>query len=91
MLTTTKGRLETIYPALLAIVNNIAPFLQNLGRATSLKLLDLFSTMSSPSFLLANEGNHTLLVSLLEALNTIVEHQYAGKAYIKLLCRYTRR
>ena len=32
--------------------------------------------MSSPSFLLANESNHTLLQSLLEAMNAMVEHQY---------------
>jgi hypothetical protein len=32
--------------------------------------------MSSPSFLLANENNHTLLQSLLEVLNAIIEHQY---------------
>lgn len=33
--------------------------------------------MSSPSFLLANETNHALLQSLLESLNSIVEHQYS--------------
>jgi hypothetical protein len=32
--------------------------------------------MSSPSFLLANETNHTLLQSLLEALNAMLEHQW---------------
>lgn len=35
--------------------------------------------MSSPSFLLANENNHTLLHSLLEVLNAIIEHQYPRK------------
>ena len=35
--------------------------------------------MSSPSFLLANETNHALLTSLLEALNSIVEHKFKGK------------
>lgn len=37
--------------------------------------------MSSPSFLFANENNHTLLQSLLEALNAIIEHQYQGKDF----------
>ena len=32
--------------------------------------------MSAPSFLLANETNYTLLQSLLESVNAIVEHQY---------------
>jgi hypothetical protein len=35
--------------------------------------------MSSPSFLFANENNHTLLQSLLEALNAMIEHQYPRK------------
>jgi hypothetical protein len=79
LLTTGKGRLEAAYPALLAILNNIAPHVENLARATSSKILQLFASMSSPSFLLANETNHALLQSLLEALNAIVEHQYASK------------
>ncbi|KAJ4373688.1 hypothetical protein N0V86_007831 [Didymella sp. IMI 355093] len=76
LLTTGKGKLEPIYPALLAILNNIAAHVQNLGRAPSSKLLQLFASMSSPSFLLANDNNHTLLHSLLEAINAMVEHQY---------------
>jgi hypothetical protein len=39
----------------------------------------LFASMSSPSFLFANENNHTLLQSLLEALNAMVEHQYRSE------------
>ncbi|KAL1593827.1 hypothetical protein SLS60_010560 [Paraconiothyrium brasiliense] len=76
LLTTSKGKLDAIYPALLAIIQNIAPHVQNLGRAPSSKLLQLFASMSSPSFLFANDANHTLLQSLLEALNAIIEHQY---------------
>ncbi|KAJ4293410.1 hypothetical protein N0V90_008693 [Kalmusia sp. IMI 367209] len=76
LLTSSKGKLDAIYPALLAIIQNIAPHIQNLGRAPSSKLLQLFASMSSPSFLFANENNHTLLQSLLEALNAIIEHQY---------------
>ncbi|KAH8731937.1 high-temperature-induced dauer-formation protein-domain-containing protein [Phaeosphaeriaceae sp. PMI808] len=76
LLTTGKGRLDAVYPALLAILNNIAAYVQNMGRATSSKLLQLIASMSSPSFLFANENNHTLLQSSLEVLNAIVEHQY---------------
>ncbi|ORX93518.1 high-temperature-induced dauer-formation protein-domain-containing protein [Clohesyomyces aquaticus] len=76
LLTTSKGKLDAIYPALLAIINNVAAYVQNLGRAPSSKLLQLCASMSSPSFLFANENNHTLLQSLLEALNAMVEHQY---------------
>ncbi|KAF2744920.1 hypothetical protein M011DRAFT_469950 [Sporormia fimetaria CBS 119925] len=76
LLTTSKGKLDAIYPALLAIINNIAAYIKNLGRAPSSKLLQLFASMSSPSFLFANENNHALLRSLLEAINAIIEHQY---------------
>jgi High-temperature-induced dauer-formation protein len=78
-LTVGKGRLEAIYPALLAILNNIAPHLENIARATSSKLIQLFVSMSSPGFLLVNETNHDLLQSLLEAMNAIIEHQYGSK------------
>lgn len=45
--------------------------------------MQLFNSMSSPSFLLANETNHALLRSLLEAINSIVEHQYSSElAYL---------
>ncbi|KAF1991124.1 hypothetical protein K402DRAFT_347080 [Aulographum hederae CBS 113979] len=76
LLTTSKGKLDAVYPALLAIINNIAPYVENLGRATSSKLLQLFASMSSPSFLFANETNNALLRSLLEALNAIIEHKF---------------
>jgi hypothetical protein len=46
---------------------------------TCTKLMQLFSSMSSPSFLLANESNHDLLKSLLDALNAIIEHQYKSR------------
>lgn len=76
LITTSQGSLSAIYPALLAIINNIAPYVENLGASGSSQLMHLFVLMSSPSFLLANETNHTLLRSLLESINTIVEHKY---------------
>jgi hypothetical protein len=76
LLTSGKGNHEAIYPALLAIINNIAPYLEGIGRSTSSKLLNLFASMSSPSFLLANETNHALLQALLEAMNAILEHRF---------------
>ena len=75
-MTASKGNLDAIYPALLAIINNVAAYVQNLSATASSKLLQLFASMSSPSFLFANETNHVLLQSLLECINTIVEHQY---------------
>ncbi|KXX81369.1 Protein HID1 [Madurella mycetomatis] len=77
LITTSQGKLTAIYPALLAVINNIAAYLEGLSAPTCSKIMQLFSSMSSPSFLLANETNHSLLRSLLEAINAIVEHQYS--------------
>ncbi len=76
LITTSQSRLTAIYPALLAVINNIAAYVEGLSPRTCSRLLQLFSSMSAPSFLLANDTNHDLLCSLLEALNAIVEHQY---------------
>ena len=77
LITGSKGKLEAVYPALLAIINNMAAYAQHLSMAACTKLIQLFASMSTPSFLLANETNHTLLQALLESINTIIEHQYA--------------
>ncbi|MBE7180996.1 MAG: hypothetical protein INR71_07270 [Terriglobus roseus] len=92
LLTTSKGKLDAVYPALLAIINNIAPHVEGLGRVPSLKLLQLFGSMSSPKFLLANESNHVLLQSLLEALNAVVEHRYESRctSRIRVVARHSQ-
>ncbi|KAK0626617.1 high-temperature-induced dauer-formation protein [Immersiella caudata] len=76
LITKSQGTLTAIYPALLAVINNVSAYLEGLSTPTCLKIMQLFNSMSSPSFLLANETNHDLLRSLLEAMNAIVEHQY---------------
>jgi hypothetical protein len=76
LITGSKGKLEAIYPALLAIISNMAAYTQHLSMPTCGRLMQLFASMSTPSFLLANDSNHALLQSLLESINTVVEHQY---------------
>ena len=76
LISTSQGKLAAIYPALLAVVNNIAPYLERLGPTSSSKLMQLFASMSSPSFLLANETNHDLLHSLLDSINAVIENNY---------------
>ncbi|KAK3997597.1 high-temperature-induced dauer-formation protein-domain-containing protein [Cladorrhinum sp. PSN332] len=80
LITTSQGKLTAIYPALLAVINNIAPHLEGLSGPTCSKIMQLFNSMSSPSFLLANETNHGLLRSLLEAINATIEHKYIENA-----------
>ncbi|KAI4247598.1 MAG: hypothetical protein LQ352_006122 [Teloschistes flavicans] len=92
LITTSKGKFDAIYPALLATVNNVAPYLQNLNAQSSHKLLQLFASMSAPSFLLANETNYALLQSLLESINAIVEHQYpSNRIFVRTVLKGRKR
>ncbi|KAI9725039.1 MAG: hypothetical protein M1812_000315 [Candelaria pacifica] len=77
LITASKGKLDAIYPALLAIMKNIAAYVEHISTSASSKLLQLFASMSSPGFLLANETNHALLQSLLESINAVIEHRYS--------------
>ncbi|KAI4189275.1 MAG: hypothetical protein L6R41_001596 [Letrouitia leprolyta] len=40
------GKLDAIYPALLATINNVAPYLQNLDEKSSTKIIQLFASIS---------------------------------------------
>lgn len=92
LITGSKGKLEAIYPALLAIINNLAAYIQNLSLSASMRLLQLLASMSTPSFLLANESNHVLLQALLESITTMIEHQYVSNAnLIYAVWRYRKR
>ncbi|RAL12758.1 Hid1 family protein [Aspergillus homomorphus CBS 101889] len=82
LITASKGQLTAVYPALLAIINNIAAYVEHLSPVSCSKLLQLFSSMSAPSFLLANETNHVLLASVLESINSILEHQFTNNPYL---------
>lgn len=82
LITTSQGNLASIYPALLAVISNIAPSMEKLSAASSQRLMHLLGRMSSPSFLLANDTNHNLLGSLLDSINTIVEHKYKQNMYL---------
>ncbi|KAL3487729.1 high-temperature-induced dauer-formation protein-domain-containing protein [Aspergillus germanicus] len=82
LITTSKGKLNAVYPALLAVINNLAPYVENLSPETCSKILQLFSSMAAPSFLLANETNHALLASILESINAILEHKFTENPYL---------
>lgn len=84
-MTTSKGNLNVVYPALLAIINNISAYVQHLTPNACSKLLQLFSSTAAPSFLLANETNHTLLSSVLDSINTILEHQFTSMLWTSLV------
>lgn len=79
MIASSRGSLSTLYPVLVKTIANISPYLKNLTQLTSNKLLALFSSMSAPGFLLADEANHYLVDYLLEAFNNIVQFQFSSK------------
>ncbi|KAJ5908314.1 Nuclear pore complex component [Penicillium taxi] len=82
LITTSKGKLDTVYPALLIVLNNVGPYIQHISPSACSKIIQLFSSMSAPSFLLANETNHTLLASLLDFINVMIEHNFAKNPYL---------
>ena len=79
LLTSGNVALESSCLTILTIINNIAPELRDLQRATSSKLLDIFVRFSTPAFLFANETNHILLSSILESINAILKFQHHGE------------
>lgn len=82
LMTSSKGRLDAVYPALMAILKNIGPYVEKLSSTTCSKILQLFASMSSPSFLLANETNNYLLSALLEFINVVLEHQFTRNPFL---------
>ncbi|KAI2643680.1 high-temperature-induced dauer-formation protein-domain-containing protein [Xylaria nigripes] len=92
LITRSQGKLSAIYPALLAVISNISGYLEGISSTTSSKLIQLFNSMSSPSFLLANDSNHILLNSLMESMNAIIEHQYEkNPIFIYLVLKNRKR
>jgi High-temperature-induced dauer-formation protein len=85
-MTSSKGKLDAVYPALMAILKNIGPYVEKLSSTSCSKILQLFASMSSPSFLLANETNNYLLSALLEFINVVLEHQFT-----RMLSLFTAR
>jgi len=82
MVATTAGALNFLYPALIIALANVAPYLKNLGVQASARLVQLFTSFSTPAFLLADEGNPRLVFFILETLNGILYHQLADNPNI---------
>lgn len=81
-MTSSKGKLDAVYPALMAILKNIGAQVERLSSTTCSKILQLFASMSAPSFLLANETNNYLLSALLEFINVVIEHQFSSESQV---------
>lgn len=71
---TSNGQMNAFTPAFLAIFNNVGPYLEDISFESSSKIISMYLYMSSTRFMLVNETNHHLLRSLLEFINSILEH-----------------
>ncbi|KAL5356631.1 high-temperature-induced dauer-formation protein-domain-containing protein [Aspergillus floccosus] len=92
LITSSKGTLTAVYPALLAILNNIAAYVEHISPAACSKILQLFTSMSAPSFLLANESNHLLLAAVLDSVNSILEHKFTENPFlVYVILKYRKR
>lgn len=82
LIATSKGQLVSLYSALFMTLANIAPHAKNLSVVASTKLIQLFSSISQPSFLFANDSNFRLLQYLLEVLNAVIEHNFNDNPHL---------
>lgn len=76
LIATSKGQLVSLYSALFMTLANVAPYTKNISVMASTKLMQLFSSISQPSFLFANDSNFRLLQYLLEIFNSMIEHNF---------------
>lgn len=72
LMSSSNGKLAALYPSLLDTQMNLAPHLSNISRLTCSRLMQLFSTLSAPSFLVANSTNYMLVDKLLEAMTDMI-------------------
>ncbi|KAK4049719.1 hypothetical protein OIV83_003994 [Microbotryomycetes sp. JL201] len=74
---TTKARLSSLYPSFILTIDNCSPCFKNLSQVSATRLVQLFLALSSPDFLLMEEGNPRLVYYLLETFNNNPELIYA--------------
>ncbi|CCG85129.1 Putative uncharacterized protein [Taphrina deformans PYCC 5710] len=82
LIATSKGQLVSLYSALFMTLSNIAPYIRNISVVASSKLIQLFSSISQPSFLFANDSNFRLLQYILEVINSIIEHNFNDNPHL---------
>lgn len=74
LISTTRSTLTALYAPLIITLTNVSPFMRNLSILSANRLVALFKSFSSPSFLLADEGNPRLVYYLTECLNNIIQY-----------------
>ncbi|WFD41362.1 uncharacterized protein MJAP1_004359 [Malassezia japonica] len=82
LLTRSAGLMAPLYPALLLILDNTAPFWRNLSLISAARLEQMLEQFASPRFLLANEGNPRMLGILLDTFSRMLKEQYSTNANV---------
>eukprot|EP00475_Leptophrys_vorax_P036936 TRINITY_DN63128_c0_g1_i2.p1 TRINITY_DN63128_c0_g1~~TRINITY_DN63128_c0_g1_i2.p1 ORF type:complete len:818 (-),score=216.62 TRINITY_DN63128_c0_g1_i2:1171-3624(-) len=72
--------LESLFHVLLTILQNISPYMTRLTMYSSVRLMNLFELMSSPSFLTASLSNYSFIIFLLDIFNNLIQYQYNGSS-----------
>ena len=74
------SRLQPLYECMLTVLVNVSPYLKTLSMVSANKLVHLFESFSSPSFLYSSPTSHRLVFYLMEVFNNLVQYQFDGNA-----------
>ena len=70
--------LQTVYPAALALLANVAPHVKQWSAASAANLLAMLSALASPARLFASAAAPEHLIALLEVLTTSLQYTHAS-------------
>ncbi len=78
-------RATALFPSLLTIIQNTAPFLKGLGLPAAQKLVRLLELFSSRRFLFSAPDNWGVTAQILDALNSAVRYQFESNTILVYL------
>ena len=73
-----NGHLDAMAAALVGIIVNVSPYISHLGRATSLKLIQLVDLYTRNSLSTSVETNAMVLTHMVRAVNSMLEEHKLG-------------
>ncbi|KAG9864062.1 hypothetical protein KCU63_g5085, partial [Aureobasidium melanogenum] len=80
-----NGHLDAMAAALVGIIVNVSPYISHLGRATSLKLIQLVDLYTRNSLSTSVEMNAMVLTHMVRAVNSMLEEHKPGTENENLL------
>ncbi|WFD00429.1 hypothetical protein MYAM1_003178 [Malassezia yamatoensis] len=89
ILTRSNNLMNPMYPALLLLLQNTAPYWRNLSLESATRLESLLQQFSAPRFLLANESHPELLAILLSSFSRMLIDQFSENpdvVYVLVRC-----